>query len=368
VVSVACLRISEAGDRFTVHPRHAWILSAAEARLVSIAITFYPRSASREELTGLLRDLAYSTCNHLLDWPQGSRHFSWYRSDDFVSFDGVEATVYPSETEPELVAQWLLHTRTRISASVGDREQQNETIRTARQRFGGWFHNDAAGKNRYIQIEPDGRDAVARGIFLSYTRVSEQLSSLRYALPDPNAQLEGLMGTKLAPLATVDPARVVYNALFPFAVAAIEHFFSQCFKIMLRYDSGAQAKLAKQNKKVEMEDVCAIRDGSKAIEDVVAEWYSFQSVASIHSAFSDWFRIDFRGLLRRRKKVGRKLPVLENRLQQLIEFRHGIVHRFSLDFGLRKPDIEETLDTVQVLFDLFLDEVERRRGVPIRDS
>jgi hypothetical protein len=335
---------------------------------VSIEITLYPRTASREELTGLLRELGYSTCNHLWDWPEGSRHFCWYRADDFVSFDGVEATVYPrSETTPLPAGEWLLHTRTRISASTGDREQQNQTIRTARQRFGRWFDNDAEGRNRYIRIAPDGRDAVSRGLFLSYNRVSEQLSALRLSLPNPNAQLEGLLGTKLAPLATVDPTRVLYNALFPFAVAAIEHFFSQCFKIMLRYDTNAQEKLAKQNKKVEMEDVYAIRDGTRTIEDVVAEWYSFQSVASIHTAYSDWFGIDFRGLLRRRKKVGRKLPVLENRLQQMIEFRHGIVHRFSLDFGLRKPDIEDTLETVQVLIDLFVDEVERRRGVPIRD-
>ncbi|HET6576159.1 MAG TPA: hypothetical protein VFG68_21330, partial [Fimbriiglobus sp.] len=79
------------------------------------------------------------------------------------------------------------------------------------------------------------------------------------------------------------------------------------------------------------------------------------------------YSLDFRALLRRRKKIGRKLPLLERRLQQMIDFRHGIVHHFSLDFGLRKPDIEGTLETVQVLVDLFVEEVERRRGVPIRD-
>ena len=183
---------------------------------MSIEITLYPRSASREDLTGLLRELGYSTCNHLRDWPEGSRNFSWYCADDFVSFDGVEATVFPrNETTPSPAGEWLLHTRTRISASTGDREQQNESIRTARQRFGGWFDDDAVGRNRYIRIVPDGRDAVARGIILSHSRVTEQLSALRFSLPNPNAQLEGLLGTKLAPLATVDPARVLYNAAIP---------------------------------------------------------------------------------------------------------------------------------------------------------
>jgi len=180
--------------------------------------------------------------------------------------------------------------------------------------------------------------------------------------------MENMVGTKLEPIAALDPTRVLYNALLPFVVAAIEHFFSQSFKIMLRHDARAQERLKKQNKKIDMADVCAIRDGTTTLEDVVAQWYSFQSIGSIHNAFNDWFSIDFQALIRRRKKVGKKLLVLERRLAKMIEFRHGIVHRFSLDFGLRKPDIEEILDMVRVLIDVFVEELERRRGVPIRDK
>lgn len=203
---------------------------------------------------------------------------------------------------------------------------------------------------------------------MSYELVTEKLTSLRFALPEPNEHLEKMVGTPLEALAKVDPTRVLYNALFPVAVAAIEHFFSQSFKIMLRHDSDAQAKLRSQNKKIEIPDVYAIRDGQKSIEDVVAEWYSFQSISSIHTAFKDWFGIDFQSLIRRRKKVGNKVPLLERRLASLIDFRHGIVHRFSLDHGLRKQDIVDTLDMVQVLIDVFVDDLEKRRGVPIRDS
>jgi hypothetical protein len=34
-----------------------------------------------------------------------------------------------------------------------------------------------------------------------------------------------------------------------------------------------------------MGDLLAVREGSKAIEDLVAEWYSFQNIDSIHKAF-----------------------------------------------------------------------------------
>ena len=91
----------------------------------------------------------------------------------------------------------------------------------------------------------------------------------------------------------LDPTRVLYNALVPFALAAVEHFFSQSFKILLKYDENAQMCLLKHQRKLEIGDVVAIRDGFKTLEDVVASWYSFQSIASIHAAYKEWLSIDF---------------------------------------------------------------------------
>ena len=39
----------------------------------------------------------------------------------------------------------------------------------------------------------------------------------------------------------------------------------------------------------------------------MADWYSFQNIASIHTAFSDWFGIEFWKLLRRRRKIGKRI-------------------------------------------------------------
>jgi hypothetical protein len=76
----------------------------------------------------------------------------WFESIDFTSFDGVEATVFPPTDKQQVEngpCDWALHTRTRSSASSGDRHQQNETIRLARKQFGGKFYNDWHGRNRY---------------------------------------------------------------------------------------------------------------------------------------------------------------------------------------------------------------------------
>ena len=337
---------------------------------MSIEIVLYPDRADRRTLCGHLRAFDFEPCEHLWDWPKASRHFHWFERGDFRSFDGVEATVYPArdaEKKRYPKSTWILHTRTRIWASVSDREQQNSVIRSARRQFGGCFVNDSHGKNRYTPIAPDHRNPAARGIYLSYERVRERVSAVRYALPKPQEDLERLVGTDLEALAKADPTRILYNALIPFAVAAIEHFFSQAFKILLRYDEEAQSRLLDHNRKLDIVDVVSIRDGSKTLEDVVASWYSFQSIARIHAAFREWLGIDFWSILRRRRKIGRRLPLLERKLNQLISFRHGVVHRFDVDMELTREQMEEILELVTVIIDEFVSHLEIARGIRIRD-
>ena len=59
--------------------------------------------------------------------------------------------------------------------------------------------------------------------------------------------------------------------------------------------------------------------------------------------------------------------LLESHLNQLIEFRHGIVHRLSLNIELRKPQIEEILDIALTIIDTFVDYLEKDRSKSIRD-
>lgn len=336
---------------------------------MSIEIVLYPNGVTQDALCEYLVESGFQSCEHLWDWPEKSRHFIWFDEDDFRSFLGVEATIYPTtgtEHEEHPDASWGLHTRTRASASSGDRAQQNHVIRLARKRFGGSFTNDWYGKNRYTPIPPDPRDAVARGIYLSYQRVKEQISAVRTALPEPVIGFDRLVGTDFEALARYDPTRVIYNALVPFAIAALEHFFSQCFKILLKYDGQAQKRLMKQSRKVDLGDVLAIRDGKNTIENLVARRYSFQSISGISAAFKDLLDIDFQAVVSRRKKVGKRLLVLERQLNSLIEFRHGIVHRFNLDLELRKEHIEEILDLVTAVIDQFVEHLEKLRSVSIR--
>ncbi len=106
---------------------------------------------------------------------------------------------------------------------------------------------------------------------------------------------------------TMDPARVLYDALVPFLVASLENSFGECFKIMRRYDKRARAKIPQQTRKVDITDLLAVNKGERRVEDVIAEWHSFQNIDSIQRAFSDWFGIHFWKIMRTEAKVAAKL-------------------------------------------------------------
>ncbi len=322
----------------------------------------------------LLRERGFQPCGHLWDWPKGSLHFNFFEDKDFLSYDGVEATISPpseDRTKELGPCEWALHIRTRASASPYDKYLQDELVREARRRYGGSFYNDWRGRNRYNNTPSDGRDAVARGIFLVYERVTTKLSMVSLSLPD------GGMGLNKEPqddygkmvvetLLQNDPARSLYNAVIPFIVACIEHFFQSSFKILLQYGSGTNEKLLKSSKKVDMSDALLIASGKKTINDVVADWYSFQSIEAIHKAFSDWLGIDFWKVLRKRKKIGNNIMLLESRLRELIDVRHGIIHRFDFDPTLDKGALISLFDLTRAVIDEFVLYLEKTRGCAIR--
>jgi hypothetical protein len=334
---------------------------------MSTEIILHPRNATKDQLRKLLVSHGYIKCEHLWEWPKGSLNFFWFENKDFKSTDGVEATIYPASEELQKklgFCPWALHTRTRASASRYDKEKQNETIRSARKHFGGKFYNDWHGYNRYTPLWEDPRLPEGRGIFFAYKRIKNRLDAIRPLLPDQKPLPDN---EKIADLVRLtDPTRILYNALIPFAVSAIEHFFSQTFQILLHYDNGAQKKLKEQSRKIEISNVVSVVRGERQLEAIISDWYSFQNLSSINAAYRDWFGIDVLKILRRRRKIGKRIALLEQRLNQLIEFRHGVIHHFAFDYRLGRDEFLDFLTSVDTIVETFVDYLEKERGILIR--
>ena len=163
------------------------------------------------------------------------------------------------------------------------------------------------------------------------------------------------------------PRRTLYNALVPFAVAAVEHFLSRSFKVLLQFDAEAPERFLQQTRKVEMVEAVSIAKRELSIEDVVVGWYSFQNIDSIQRAFREWLKIDFRATLRRRRRIGRRVVTLDAEFRRMIEARHGFIHRFDIDRGLQKQDVSDLLDAAMAVIDAFVDHLESQRSMSVRD-
>jgi hypothetical protein len=164
---------------------------------------------------------------------------------------------------------------------------------------------------------------------------------------------------------SLDPARVVYNGLVPFAVSMFEYFFSRVFRILIAYDPYALEKRASHNPRVEFSALLQVSERERTVEDVIAETYAFQNLNQLNKAYKEWLNIDVRKLLFRKKRIGRKVSFLENRLAEIIQYRHGVIHHLELDRSLTKDGYIAIMDAVEASITEFLEFLEKKYGVTI---
>ena len=335
---------------------------------MSVEIWLHPGKATKKQLREFLSSRGFVECDHIFPWGRGALHFHWFESRDFISYDGVEATIYKPEDDPRGLGEctWALHTRTRSSGSPGDKQFQIDTINFARRQFGGKFYNDWGGKNRHMAAPEQTRDAPSRGLYLAYESVTGHIEAVKYALPEETQGMKNLAGTPLEVLAQNDPSRVIYNAIVPFAVASIEGFLGNAFRILIKYDSGAQDYLAKQSKKVDFEDAREIAAGNLSVEDVVARWFSFQNPASAQKAYSEWLGIDLKGLLRQVGSPQSSQITLDDTFERIVAMRHSVIHGLALNYELDRDAILHMLDETQAIIDTVVDHLEKQNRLVIR--
>jgi len=345
---------------------------------MSIEIWQFPKAAERAQLVKALKELGYREGKNVFSpGPPRTVSLFWAEPQDFKSTSGVDASVFPLDEKWkeawETPNDWAVRTRTSIWASSFDQEHQNKTVRRIRKDFGGSFYNDHFGHNRYNVIERCPSTPASRGIYALVTRLQGELDSLENGLPLESIKSlvtpKGLITEQndktgvMRVVKQIDPSRVIYNGLVPFLVAAIECLFRESFEVLLTYDTSAQRMFEEQNRKVPFTEVAALARGETCLERITSEWYSFQSLDSVHKAFKEVFGIDVWKVLRSRKKIRNRLPMLSDALQNLIGARHGVVHHFSLDRQLDREGFLGLLELVRALVEVMAKEIENKLGV-----
>lgn len=333
-------------------------------------VTLYPKKASKKELSDYLEGLGFRRCEHFWDWPKGTLNYSWFEEKDFKSTDGVSADVYPvSKEELKYTGNpWALHVRNLYNATWHDVKKLNDVLRGGRKTFGGTIKGDY-GTNKYPPLWEDKSTPMSRGLTALYLHVEQQISAVKFALPEPSIKQAPLAKEKIDDFIefanSFDPSRIIYNGLVPFAVAIFEYFFSQAFQVLIAYDAVALKKRSSHNMKVDFSTILELDSKEKTVESVIASGYTFQNLDQLNKAYKEWLNIDVRNILCKKKRIGNSVKFLENRIAEIIQYRHGIIHHFSIDRTLTKDSYVHILKAIEISIDEFISFIEKKYGIRI---
>jgi hypothetical protein len=335
-------------------------------------LTLYPKQASRAELKGYLESLGFKKTKHLWDWPRGTLNYAWFEPRDYKSIDGVSADIYPVEADKieKYGNGWALHVRNLYSASWFDVVMLNDVLRGARRRFGGTIRGDY-GTNKYAPLWQDTSTPISRGIAATLERVDQAIRAVKFSLPAPafeprsTEQMDSKAKQLIEFTNSFDPSRIIYNGLVPFAVAMFEYFFSKAFVVLIAYDDFALKKRETHSSRVDFTQLLQVSERLRTVEEIIAESFTFQNLQQLNKAYKEWLNIDVRAILFKRKKLGRKVAFLENRIAEIIEYRHGVVHRFELDQSLTKDGYISILESIEASIDEFVKFLEAKYRIRI---
>ena len=108
----------------------------------------------------------------------------------------------------------------------------------------------------------------------------------------------------------------------------------------------------------------------QSLEAVIAalkeEGFGVLTRVDIHNAFKEWFKIDFWTFLRKRREIGERIISFDQRIGDLIDFRHSVIHEFRTDPDLDREELKEVLDLTKSLIEVFLDHLEQNHNLMIR--
>jgi len=326
---------------------------------MSLEITLYTKNSTKRNLVDELKALGYVRTKSIFDAlnTKDDLNYIWFTDKDYESFTGVEADIRIAREEEKKkydCSTWILHTRTLSSGSYKDKEKQNQTIKHIRKLSGGTFYNDWYGTNKYIKLaDYPMLTAPERGLLLLKENITNKISTLKVTLkgyPDSiiKADINTIQDKSFQDfLRSSEPSLTLYNAMFPFLVSMIEFMFKESFLIMIKYSKEAQSVIDEENIKVHLKDVIQVSEGKLTIEDIIADSFTFQNLGQVNRAFNKYLNIDIARILSRKKKVDNKFIRIYQKIEDIINIRHSIVHHFGFYDELDKKKFLEYLNIVE---------------------
>jgi len=296
-----------------------------------------PKSTKIERVINIIEWLGYIAFENDLDIPKFRKSYFWNGDKDFKSFVGIE--LYICENKGII----SINTRTRAGRSYWDLQQQNKTIQTLKDFFGGSFTTDE-GKNILFQDDETEPTLLESGLYLQkwqYHNDVRRLQVLRM-----NAQIAGAPNPTGIPWMDDMNAKIIFNNLhIPYLVGVWEKYLKSTFVVLLKCSSEREKSFKKILNKIKIlpQYMETLSQNGETVEWILAEWLSFQRPKSIIDNFQ---MID--GTIEIQSALMKPTPnqteSLLDRIDHIIEIRNGISHAGIVDTNISDSVINECIE------------------------
>jgi hypothetical protein len=237
--------------------------------------------------------------------------------------------------------EYILRVRTQAFASSYDIFEQNNTIRNLKKYCCAWFVSDM-GQNRYFDEVPLVKGAES-GCYFALQKLDNNFSLLRHSLskyPDDEEGEKCMMEMGDIPTTSIFNANV-YSS---FLCSLIEEYFKATYITLLRYSDRKEKILNVKFSPFDMKD---ISEGSKTVEEVYASTLSFQNIQKIVLNFSGLdSKLDIGIPLK--KPYHRRKKSLYLQINEILERRHGMIHRMDFDFAYNSVMLSKDIEDVKI--------------------
>lgn len=237
--------------------------------------------------------------------------------------------------------EYVWRVRTLIFASSYDIFEQNNTIRNLKKYCCACFVSDM-GTNRYFDEIPLVKGAES-GCYFALQKLDNNFSLLCHSLskyPEDEQGEKNMMEIGGIPTPSIFNANV-YSS---FLCSLIEEYFKSTFIALMKYSDRKEKIL---NVKFSPYDMKDISDGSKAVEEVYASTLSFQNIQKIVSNFHSLdSKLDIGIPLK--KPYHRRKKSLYLQIDDILERRHGMIHRMDFDYTYNSVMLKKDIEDVKI--------------------
>lgn len=262
---------------------------------------------------------------------------SFFDEKSYRSWTTVELRVHPHNGKRGVI----VGTRTSVGRSSHDFAMQNYTVKEFKKRFGGTTYRDGGNGEGYDPGPPF--PPAASVCVLAMRRLDWNLSRINmyFHKRDPIVVDQSIakMEATFPVLKEINPDVFIGNMLVPYMTSLMEDYFKSTYIALLRFAAKNREGVLK-SVRLRGDQLDQISEQRLTVEEAVAELLPFHLPSNVGQHFKGIDpKLDVLASLRRKTKRER-LSLLE-RLDELVEKRHALIHDMTMDVQLNHKRAEE---------------------------